>query len=207
MTKSELLELKERLSKSKKYEMVDIIGTSTDKINLEVFSNDIVLEDNINDYSKKDSFLATSFFEDSCEQLIRLLSNYQIDFDSISVSILPLFFMDEEAVKLKVDEESDISKDMWSNFDFLYDKTALMFSFKALNNGEEVDYPLQLQKYLDNSLARQFFVSYKDFVEQMNNNGFDVKPLSFENLLALRLYGKDISLDLDFPNAKTNKIK
>ena len=115
--------------------------------------------------------------------------------------------MDEEAVKLKVDEESDISKDMWSNFDFLYDKTALMFSFKALNNGEEVDYPLQLQKYLDNSLARQFFVSYKDFVEQMNNNGFDVKPLSFENLLALRLYGKDISLDLDFPNAKTNKIK
>ena len=207
MTKNELLLLKGKLSSCKRYKMIDILGTDEECVNIELFGEECVVDSNLDRYYGHDNFKAIEFFSGSLEKLVRSLADYGIDYDSIDICFSTLFFMDSKMIDEKLNENSDVLKELWSNDDLLNDRVAMIIFYRVLKDGVDVSYPRDILKYLDKVIENRFVVNYNSFVRQMNNMEYDMNINDFNSLVAARMHGYDLTLSLDFGRDKEDNKK
>ena len=206
MSKKELYELRTRLINSEKYKMIVLEGSTDDYINLDVLYNDhSYLKENII-YSHKPFHdeTAVKFLENSCEQLIRILEENNILYDSIEVVICPVFFMKESNIINDVDIDYNIKKvDFNPNMLIDNNLVSIRLSLSVKLDNKEITSSDIINQFINKISKAKFLVDYNCFARYLALNGFPIEEFSYDALIKSQINNKQAIINLDFDKEKT----
>ena len=206
MSKKELYELRTRLINSEKYKMIVLEGSTDDYINLDVLYNDhSYLKENII-YSHKPFHdeTAVKFLENSSEQLIRILEENNILYDSIEVVICPVFFMKESNIINDVDIDYNIKKvDFNPNMLIDNNLVSIRLSLSVKLDNKEITSSDIINQFINKISKAKFLVDYNCFARYLALNGFPIEEFSYDALIKSQINNKQAIINLDFDKEKT----
>ena len=206
MSKKELYELRTRLINSEKYKMIVLEGSTDDYINLDVLYNDhSYLKENII-YSHKPFHdeTAVKFLENSREQLIRILEENNILYDSIEVVICPVFFMKESNIINDVDIDYNIKKvDFNPNMLIDNNLVSIRLSLSVKLDNKEITSSDIINQFINKISKAKFLVDYNCFARYLALNGFPIEEFSYDALIKSQINNKQAIINLDFDKEKT----
>ena len=178
--KDELIALKTKLQTAKKYKMVcfnnGVLRTQT---------NRKFIEEEILDSQKLyGEEKALNYFEEQLKNIVYDLSRYNIDFDEITVGILPWYFMSENNIQDYINLKPS---DMQFNPELVYINIfPIKFVFSVYKDGRTMKYSDNSQywgytseqtyvsQYLENLNKSQkyFYVDFEKLAQMLNNYGY-----------------------------------
>lgn len=206
MGKNELYELRKRLLESKKYKKVNIEGSDSHYINLNILYNEhSYLEENIyGSYKIGHAKAAVDFLEKSCEKLIRILADNNISYDSINILLCPTFFMREIDIDNSVDDDYNIEKGSFRE-NMLIDNNLVEMSYllSVQKDRKMVELDERINEYINKVANVKFLIDYNYFVRCVTLNGFPLEDYDYSRLIESQINNKGTSIKLDFEKEKT----
>lgn len=207
MDKSELIKLKEEVSKLKKsYSKVFFNGTVDDNIYVEPLESYCNLTEIFEKYDPIiDEKIALSYFEKCFLEIVRNATLKGIDFDGIKGSIYISYFVSEDMIN-NIDKNCNLPIAKFDKNDLLKDLVEITFNFDFITdkNNEAAE------RYLNNSREiydKSFIVNYERFTSYLVSKEFVINAKTFYEALNNNLNGKYSTITLDFTKNYKKVIK
>ena len=205
MSKNELYQLRKRLVNSEKYRMIIFEGSNEEVINLDImYRNHKYLKEGITSiYKPRYDKDAVVFLEKSYEKLMIMLTEKNISYDSIETLICPSFFMKEYNIINDVDDNLNISKELFNN-NMLIDNRLVSISYLlSVKSDGNIVLNDDINKLIDNISKAKFLVDYDNYAREVALNGFPLEDYNYDMLIQSQINNKETNIKLDFEKNKT----
>ena len=206
--KDELIALKAKLQTEKKYKIVYFYdGVLRSKTNRKFIEKDILDGQRLDGEEK-----ALNYFEEQLKNIVYDLSQYNIDFDEITVDIFPSYFMSENNIQTYISLQPS---EMNFNPELVYINIfPINFVFSIFKDGKNMKYSDDdyisderfVSQYLDNLNKSQkyFYVDFEKLAKMLNDYGYALNINTNNELLEAQKQDKHPSVNINF--AKKDEI-
>ena len=204
--KDELIALKAKLQSEKKYGKVYFRnGVLRSETNRKFIEAEILDNQKLNGEEK-----ALNYFEKQLNSIVHDFSQYNIDFDEITISIIPSYFMSENNIQDYINLEPS---DMEFNPELVYSNIfpiKFVFSiFKdgmSMKNSDNSEYygftnkQSYVSQYLENLNKSQkyFYVDFEKLVQLLNSYGYTLNINTNNELLEAQKQDNYPSVNINF---------
>lgn len=210
--KDELIALRAKLQTEKKYEIIHfnngVLGSQT---NRKFIEEEILAGQKLAGEEK-----ALIYFEEQLKNIVHNLSQYNIDFDEITVDILPSYFMSENNIQTYINLHPS---EMNFNPELVYINIfPIKFVFSIFKDGKNMKYSDNSQyygytskqsyvsQYLENLNKSQkyFYVDFEKLAKMLNDYGYTLDINTNNKLLEAQKQDNYPSVNINF--AKKDEI-
>lgn len=207
MSKQELIELKKNLLNSKRYKLAYISKNNLDEIEIELFEDKIFFEEDLKKKSNESNELNVfKYIESSCEELIRLLAEKNLEYDEIKISISPLFYLEDKELDIKINDEGVVAPENLKQIERFKELTTIIFDFNIKNNNESIILPASVNRVLETLISPNFAVNYEKFAKKLYSEGYEINKLSFEDIYQARITEEEIGFSIEFVKEKEKSL-
>lgn len=210
--KDELIALKAKLQAEKKYKIVYFnCGVLRSQTNRKFIEEEILDGQKLAGEEK-----ALNYFEEQLKNIVHNLSQYNIDFDEITVEILPSYFMSENNIQTYINLnpfEMNFNPELvYTNvfpIKFVFSVYKDEINMKYSDNSEYYGYTSKksyVSQYLENLNKSQkyFYVDFEKLTKMLNDYGYRLDINTNNELLEAQKQDNHPSVNINF--TKTDEI-